>query len=148
LRARKRAATTREDCEVTPGAVLYGRGHLDNLQYDKLGVVTALLRHVQGAMGKGSLSVAGIWTALTDRSHTRRTALPLIGDGGARRQLARVCRQLDGCRSLVIALAEERSVPPIVLRAIAQRLTERDFVTLETLRKGLDAITLRSQEPE
>jgi hypothetical protein len=148
LRARKRAATSREDLELTPTAVLFGRGFLDLLQYDKIGVVTALLRHVQKAMGRGSLSVTALWTALIDHSHSRITALPTQGDAGARRQLVRICRELDGCRSLVIELAEERTIPSIVLRAITHCLTPHDLMTLEALRQGLDAITVRSPEPD
>ena len=140
--------TTREDIEVTPAGVLYGRGHLDNAQYSKLGIITQLLRKVQMAMGKGSLSVAGIWRALIDRSYTRITALPLPGDHGARHQLAQVCRQLDGCRSLVIELAEERTVPSIVIHAIQHCLGPQDLVALERLRQGLDAITVRLREPD
>jgi hypothetical protein len=148
LRAKKRQLTSREDVEMTGPGILYGRGHLDNLQYTKLGVITQLLRNVQTAMGKGSLSVAGIWAALIDRSHTRVTSLPLLGDRGARQQLSRVCRCLDGCRGLIIELAEETTVPPIVMRALEHRLGPRDLVMLEMLRQGLDAITVRSREPD
>jgi hypothetical protein len=148
LRQRKRLLTGREDVEMTAAGALYGHGHLDNAQYTKLGVITAMLRNVQVAMGKGSLSVAGIWSALIDRSHTRITALPLLGDHGARQQLSQVCCRLDGCRSLVIALAEERSVPPIVIRAVEHYLSPRDLVMLEMLRQGLDAIIVRSREPD
>jgi hypothetical protein len=148
LRQKKLALTSRSDTEMTAAGVLYGFGYLDNAQYTKLGVITQLLRNVQMAMGKGSLSVAGIWTALVDRSHTRITSLPLLGDRGASRQLSRICRELDGCKSLVIELAAERTVPPLVIRAVQHCLEPADLVMLETLRKGLDTITVRSREPD
>jgi hypothetical protein len=46
---------------------------------------------------------------------------------------------------LVLELAAEGSLPPICLRALERRLTPRDLVQLELLRKSLDGVTtLRS----
>jgi hypothetical protein len=61
----------------------------------------------------------------------------------ARHQLARALQRLDGSRALVIALAENHA-PPIVLRAIEDRLTYSDRVELERLRQGLDHLAGRS----
>jgi hypothetical protein len=142
LRAKKRAATTREDTELTPAGILYGRGHLDNAQYSALAFVTLLLlRRVTGAMG-GNLSVAAFWQSmLAAATSGQRGASPVIGDAGARNRLARICRSLDGSRELVLELAAEQRLPPICVRAAEHRLTARDLVQLELLRKSLDGIS-------
>jgi hypothetical protein len=66
---------------------------------------------------------------------------PIIGDQGARHTLERTLRRLDGSRGLVLELAAEGSPPLIVVRAAEGRLTRRDAVQLELLRKGLDGIS-------
>ena len=92
-------------------------------------------------MGRG-VTVNGLWQAIVAAgSKTTGYALPLTGDLGARRQLDRICRGLAGSRELVLALAQERPLPAICIRASEQRLTPRDSVQLELLRKGLDGIT-------
>jgi hypothetical protein len=143
LRARKLALTTREDVEMTPAGVLYGHGYLDNAQYSALGYVTRLLQHVSRAMGRG-MSVNGLWLAIVAAgSRNAAYTQPLTGDRGARRQLSRICRELDGCRSLVIEFAEERTIPPLVILAIEDRRGPQDLVMLEKLRRGLDGISPR-----
>ena len=63
LREKKRQATLRDDVEMAPAGVLFGRRHLDRYQYDALAFVTLLLCQVTKAMG-GNQSVAGLWTAI------------------------------------------------------------------------------------
>jgi hypothetical protein len=145
LRARKLALTTRDDVEMTGPGILYGRGHLDNAQYSTLGHVTRLLQHVSRSMGRGA-SVNGLWLAIVAAGSRNATyTLPLTGDHGARRLLSRICRELDGCRSLVIEFAEERAVSPLVIRAVENRLDRHDLDMLEKLRRGLDGITVWSR---
>src|SRR5262245_9298863 len=63
LREKNRQATSRDDVEMTPAGILFGRGHLDRYQYDALAFVTLLLHQVAKAMG-GKLSVGNLWTAI------------------------------------------------------------------------------------
>jgi hypothetical protein len=141
LRAKKLAATGREDVELTPAGILYGHGHLDRHQYDALGHVTELLQCVARAMGRG-VTVNGLWLAIVAAgSKAASASLPLAGDLGARRQLDRICRRLDGSRELVLELAQEGPLPPICARAAGRLLTPRDLVQLELLRQGLDGIS-------
>jgi hypothetical protein len=140
LREKKRQATSRDDVEMTPAGILFGRGHLDRYQYDALGFVTNLLHRVRTAMG-GNQSVTGLWTAIiAAATKTAPGAPPIIGDHNARHILAQICRRLDGSRDLILALAAEGAWPDIVVRAANHRLTPRDLVQLELLRKGLDGI--------
>jgi hypothetical protein len=141
LRVRKLAITTRDDVEITPAGILHGRGHLDNLQYSSLGTVTRLLQMIARSFGRG-MSPAGVWAAILGALiKTTPGFEPIIGDFGARRRLERICRRLDGSRDLVIELASEGPLPPICLRALERRLTPRDLIQLELLRKGLDGIS-------
>jgi hypothetical protein len=149
LRARKLAATSRDDVEMTPAGVLYGHGHLDRYEYDTLGRVTELLQRTARSFGRG-VSPAGIWNAILGALiKTTPGFEPIIGDHGARRQLEQICRRLDGSKDLVIELASEGPLPLICLRVLARRLTPRDLVQLESLRKSLDGVTtLRSGADE
>jgi hypothetical protein len=141
LRARKLAATSRDDVEMTAAGILFGRGHLDRFEYDTLRHVTGLLQRIARSFGRG-VSPAGIWNAILGALIKTTPGLePIVGDFGARRQLERICRRLDGSRDLVIELASEGPLPPICLRALERRLTPRDLVQLELLRKGLDGIS-------
>jgi hypothetical protein len=125
---------------MTPAGVLYGYGHLDNAQYSALGWITQLLRRIARSFGRDA-SPSGVWSAIVAAaSRTPPGALPIIGDYGARDTLARICRRLDGSRDLVLELAEEGPMPPICVRAVEHRLTPRDAVRLELLRKSLDGI--------
>ena len=143
LRARKLALTTREDVEMTPAGILYGHGHLDNAQYSALGWVTALLRRIARSFGRG-VSPAGIWNAILGALIKTTPGIePMVGDQGGRRTLEHVLRRLDGSRDLVLELAEEGPMPSIYVRAAGHRLTPRDLVRLELLRKGLDGIPPR-----
>jgi hypothetical protein len=149
LRAKKLATTTRDDVEMTPAGVLYGHGHLDNLQYSSLGAVTRLLQTIARSFGRG-MSPAGVWAALIAAASRTTSGVPaVIGDFGARRQLERICRQLDGSRDLVLELAAEGPLPPVCFRVLERRLTPRDLVQLDLLRQGLDGITVpRSRADE
>jgi hypothetical protein len=142
LRQRKLRATGRADVECTAAGALYGLGHLDNAQYSRLGVLTLMLRRVAKAMGRG-VNVEGLWRGLL-AAGSRPTSLviPLLGDQSARRQLITACRQLNGVRSLVVTLAEEISIPPLVIRAVQRRLTLDDVDQLEQLRRALDDLSL------
>jgi hypothetical protein len=141
LRARKLALTTREDIELTAAGVLYGHGHLDNAQYSALGWVTGLLRRVARSCGR-LISPAGIWNAILGALVKTTPGMePIVGDQGARRALEHILRRLDGSKDLVIALAAEDTLPPVCIRAAEHRLTPRDLVQLELLRRGLDGIS-------
>jgi len=59
----------------------------------------------------------------------------------ARRTLAAICARLDGSKELVLSLAAEDGIPDFVVRALEGRLTPRDLVQLELLRRGLDGIS-------
>jgi hypothetical protein len=131
----------REDVELTGPGILFGHEHLDRYQYDTLGYVTLLLRRVACGFGRDA-SPAGVWAAIVAAaSRTPPGAPVIIGDYGARDRLARICQRLDGSRDLVLELAEEGRMPPICVRAAEHRLTPRDVIQLELLRKGLDGIT-------
>jgi len=142
LRRKKRALTSREDVELSGPGVLFGHQLIDRHQYDVLGCVTVLLRRIARACGR-TTSPAGLWSALlAAASRTAPSGEPVIGDHGARRALERICRQLDGSRALVVQLADEHQLPPVCLRAVEGRLTPRDEVQLELLRRGLDGLSV------
>ena len=87
-------------------------------------------------------SQAGLWSAILGAlTKTTPGIEEIVGDQGARRALERTLRRLDGSRDLGLELAAERAFPPICVRAAEHRLTPRDSVQLELLRKGLDGIT-------
>jgi hypothetical protein len=141
LRARKFALTMREDVELTGPGILFGHELLDRCQYDTLGYVTLLLRRIARSFGRDA-NPGGVWAALlAAASRTPPGAPVIIGDYGARDRLARICRRLDGSRDLVLELAEEGPMPSICVRAAEHRLTPRDAVRLELLRKELDGIS-------
>jgi hypothetical protein len=142
LRARKRIATGREDVELTPAGVLYGHGLIDNQQYSALGYVTQTLQTIARSFGRDA-SPAGLWLALVAAASRTRPSIPaVVGDHGARLALENICRRLDGSRDLIIELAREETLPPICLRVAGHRLTPRDLIQIELLRRGLDGITL------
>jgi hypothetical protein len=92
--------------------------------------------------------VTGLWLSITS-ALIRTGYAPIPGaDGGfglagpARRRLARALRRLDGSRDLVIQLAEGRA-PPLVLHVVENRITPKDEVELDRLRRGLDRIAGR-----
>jgi len=141
LRARKLALTLRDDTEMSGPGILFGHQLLDRYQYDTLGYVTLLLRRIARSFGRDA-SPSGVWAAIVAAaSRTPPGAPVIIGDYGARDTLARICRRLDGSRDLVLELAAEGPMPPICVRAVEHRLTPRDLVQLELLRKGLDGIS-------
>jgi hypothetical protein len=142
LRDKKRALTGRLDVERTPAGILYGHGYLSNSQYFALGWVTQLLQMIARSFGRGA-SPAGLWSAILGAlTKTIPGIEPVIGDLGGRMQLQRILARLDGSRDLVLELAAEDALPPICLRAAERRLTPRDLIQLELLRKGLDGITV------
>jgi hypothetical protein len=141
LRRKKRTATGREDVEMTPAGILYGHGYLHNSQYSALGYVTLTLQTIARSFGRGT-SPAGLWSAILGAlTRTTPGIEEIVGDQGSRNALERICRRLDGSRDLVLELAAEDTLPPICIRASERRLTPRDLVQLELLRKGLDGIT-------
>jgi hypothetical protein len=141
LRTWKLAVTGREDVEMTGPGILFGHELLDRYQYDKLASVTALLRRIARCFGRDA-SPAGVWAAIIAAASRPPPGAPvIIGDYGARDTLARICRRLDGSRELVLELAEEGPPPPICVRAAGHRLTPRDLIQLELLRRGLDGIS-------
>jgi hypothetical protein len=75
LRAKKRAATGREDVEMTPAGVLYGQGHLDNAQYSALGWVTQLLQRIARSFGQG-MSPVGVWAAIIAAASRTAPGMP------------------------------------------------------------------------
>jgi hypothetical protein len=138
LRQRKLLILGRADLELTPASTLFALGHLNNLQFSKVGAVTMLLHRIARACGK-HYSVSGLWAAIIACGSRPTSFLPpVIGDANARSALSRICHKLNGSRSLILQLAEEREIPGIVVRAIGRRLTERDALELERLRADLD----------
>jgi hypothetical protein len=128
---------------MTAAGILFGHELLDRYQYDALGWITVLLRRIARSCGRDA-SPAGVWAAIVAAaSRTPPSAPVIIGDYGARDTLARICRRLDGSRGLVLELAEEGQVPPICVRAAERRLTPRDLIQLQLLRRGLDGISPR-----
>jgi hypothetical protein len=141
LLAKKRRVTGREDVEMTPAGVLFGYGFLDRYQYDALGWITKLLQWIARSFGRGS-SPAGVWAAIVAAASRTAPGMPdTVGDFGSRRALERTLQRLDGSRELVLELATETVLPPVCVRAAERRLTPRDLVQLELLRRGLDGIT-------
>ena len=141
LRARKLALTMREDVELTGPGILFGHELLDRYQYDTLGWVTALLRRIARSFGRG-VSPAGIWNAILGALIKTTPGIePIVGDQGARRALEHILRRLDGSKDLVIALAAGDALPPICIRAAGHRLTPRDLVQIELLRRDLNGIS-------
>jgi hypothetical protein len=146
LRARKLLVTTRDDIEMTGPGILFGHQLLDRYQYDTLGYVTLLLRRIARSFGRDA-SPSGVWAALLAAASRTPPSTPnLIGDYGARDHLARLYQRLDGSRDLVLELAVEGPMPPICARAVEHRLTPRDLVQLELLRRGLDGIAAPRRE--
>jgi hypothetical protein len=143
LRVRKLRLTGRTDLPLDGAAIPHARGHLDREEYDTLALIGRQLTQLARGWG-GDGGYGGLWTALTGALTPARPAPGAIDQrmglaDYARRRLAQACRQLDGSRNLVIALAEGRS-PPIVRRAVERKLTIADSVTLEKLRQGLDRV--------
>ena len=143
LRVRKLRLTGRTDLPLDGGAILYAREHLDREQYDTLALVGRQLVLLARGWG-GDGSCGGLWTSLTGAPTPTRPAPgtidQLMGRADyARQRLAQACKQLDGSRNLVIALAEGRS-PPIVRRVVERKLSIAYSVTLEKLRQGLDRV--------
>jgi hypothetical protein len=125
--------------------VLYGRDLIDAVQYAMLSGITQWLQRTARAWGGRDGSLNGLWSAILRAMVGTGFAPNPVGDGGwssadgARRRLARVCRELDGSRDLVIALTEGR-VPPLVIHAIEGRLSVEDEAELAGRRTGLDRI--------
>jgi hypothetical protein len=142
LRRRKRRATTREDLEISPVAVLFGRGLLDATQYDTPGQVAEWLRRLAHNLGPRSDSVGGLWAALTGAAISAQGSVPVaVGPAAnhARYVLGRMLRRLDGSRDLVLQLAEDM-IPPLVVHALEDRLTAADHGDLALSRRSLDRV--------
>jgi len=135
----------RADLPLDPAAVLLARDLIDKTQFDTLGVITAWLQQAARAWGSKDGSVAGLWAAIAGGLIAtyggRPTATP-TGSDQARYRLARALGKLDGCRTLVVEIAEGRA-PPLVIRAAERTLTMADVDMLARLRDGLDRVALR-----
>jgi hypothetical protein len=141
LLARKLALTSRADCELNAVGALYGRGLLSNEQFSRLGWIAQSLRHIARACGRG-FAVEGIWRGIV-AAGSRTSFLPsLAGDQGARRQLTAACRELNGCRNLVLALAGEIEFPPLVVRLLRHEATADDMAQLDAMKTALDDLVL------
>jgi hypothetical protein len=143
LRVRKLRLTGRFDLPLDGAAILYAHEHLDREQYDTLALVGRQLVLLARGWG-GDDGCSGLWVALTGALTPARPAPSVLDQrmglaGYAWQRLAQACRQLDGSRNLVLALAEGRS-PPIVRRVVERKLTIADSMTLEKLRQGLDRV--------
>jgi hypothetical protein len=108
-------------------------GQVDHLKLDGVG---ALLQRAAMSFGV-PVSPARLWRALLAAgSRAANYTVPNISDGGSRRRLERICRELNGVSSLVLDIAEQK-VPPIVVRAALGEMVAADYVTLQELRDGL-----------
>jgi hypothetical protein len=149
LRAKKRAATRRENLEINPAAALYGHGAIDAAQFETLALLGMWLRTLSRAWG-GEASVTGLWAAITgglissDLTTRNRDDMATGLAVGARKQLARAVARLDGSRALVIGIIEGPT-PPVVFRVIEGQTTRADRASLEHLRNGLDHLAGRRQ---
>jgi hypothetical protein len=147
LRQRKLRATTQDNVEINGMGVLFGRGLIDAQQYDVLTTVTMWLERLMRGWG-GLGGVTGLWYSIVGAATPTPGYIRPVNDvtsglaDGARRQLLRALQRLDGSRALIVALCEGQA-PPIVLRAVEDRLTPPDKVELERLRTGLDALAGR-----
>lgn len=145
LRRCKRLATTREDLEISPIAVLFGRGLLDATQYDTLALVADWLRRLAWNLGPKPDAVAGLWAALTGAASSSHGIVP-AGVGPAADQsryvLRRLLRRLNGSRELVLDLAENRPIR-LVMRVLEDQLTQADEIALAQLRHDLDRVAGR-----
>jgi hypothetical protein len=144
LRARKIRATTRDNLEISGAGVLLGRDLIDVEQYNALTTVTLWLERLMRGWG-GLGGVTGLWYSIVGAAVPTGFVRPqnAIASGladNARRQLVRALQQLDGSRSLVVALAEGR-VPDLVLHVLDGKLTPTDLAELTRLRHGLDEIS-------
>jgi hypothetical protein len=150
LRRRKIRATTRPDVEISGAGVLYGRGHLDAEQYAMLSTITTWLARLARGWG-GTGGCQALWLtivgAMVPTAFVRPQDATVAGlADGARRQLERALCQLDGSRALVISLSEGQT-PPIVLRAVEDRLSRADQAELGRLRAALDHLAGRRASP-
>jgi hypothetical protein len=146
LRRRKVRATSRPDLEISGAGVLLGRDLIDIEQYTVLMTVPMWLERLMRGWG-GLGGVTGLWHSITGAAVPTGFVRPPndVSSGladGARRQLVRALRQLDGSRSLVVALAENE-IPPLVLHVLDGQITPTDQVGLDRLRWGLDALAGR-----
>ena len=143
LRQHKLKLTGEETIELSTAGVLFGHGCIDRTQYDTLSNVSFWLQRLARSLGPNGVGVGGLWAAITGAAiGTSSVVVPsAVGEGAdhARYVLARMLRQLDGSRDLVVALAEGRC-PPLVLRVTEHRLTREDEAELIQLRAGLDRI--------
>jgi hypothetical protein len=117
-------------------------------KYDTLATVVLWLERLARGWG-GTGGCHALWLtivgALVPTAFVRPQNATVAGlADSARRALERALRRLDGSRELVIALAEGQA-PPIVLRAIENRLNRTDEAELGRLRDGLDYLAGRRQ---
>jgi hypothetical protein len=145
LRQRKVRATTRDNLEVSAVGALLGRELIDIEQYNMLTTLTLWLERLMRSWG-GTGGVTGLWHSIIGAGSIGYVRLQNdVTSGladGARRQLVRALNQLDGSRSLVIALVEGQ-IPPLILRVLDGKITSADMVALERLRVALDHLAGR-----
>jgi hypothetical protein len=146
LRRRKRLLTGREDLPLDPAGVLLGRELIDQQQYSTLSLITDWLQRQARAWGGRDGSVNSLWSAIIAAltpTHGGPSLTVPLGADNARYRLARALDKLDGCRTLVVTLAEGRIIPPLIIRAVERRLNHDDEAELDRLREGLDRLTGR-----
>jgi hypothetical protein len=129
--------TSRADGELSPLGILWGRSLIDPVEFSKLNFVALLLQQVARSMGRG-VSPSHLWNSIPGAAVALPAGQPqpIIGDRGARSELVRICRTLNGSKALILDIAEDR-MPPLVIRAAEMRLRAADRVTLEGLRHDL-----------
>jgi hypothetical protein len=142
LRRKKRVVGRgREDLELHPASVLFGREHIDRPQFDALNLISDTLRRSHTAVP--SVNISGLWSAIAamaSRVAYRGPSNDALGLAAANlRRLGWMLRQVDGSKALIIEICEGRC-PAIVARVHADALTAEDRVTLETLRRNLDSV--------
>jgi len=145
LRRKKRQATTQENLELSPIAVLFGHGLIDAKQYDTLGQIVDWLRRLARNFGPKPDAVAGLWAALTGAASSAHGIVPAsVGPAAdqSRCVLGRLLRRLNGSRELVLDLAENRPIR-LVMRVLEDRLTRADEIALDQLRHDLDRVAGR-----
>jgi hypothetical protein len=153
LRRRKVALTGRADLELSALGILRGLDLIDAVQHETLTLIASWLRTQAMSWGLGTGSVSGLWRSILAALSSGSFAPNPTADSGAgpgdtaRRRLAQLRDRLNGSFELVVQLAEGATVPEIVQRIIARKMTTADAITLEQLRIAIDALAGRKVRP-